>query len=455
MSDNCPYTEEDVKRLIEGAKKQGRKILFLGALGAGMSPLSRAMLSDGYSVIGVDRAGDDPNLCFPYPVYTEIKEAELDSVVLAVRSLAISEDDPTVRMLRRRGIPLIDRPRMLDIYSESFGIRVGVAGTHGKSTVTAMLAHILIGAGVPFTVIGGAEVAKGDSLYKCGRDIILFEACEYRDAFLKMHPDLAVITRVELDHTDYFESFDQYLDSFRRFSKSASARVVGTDFEGYEHLLAQEGKSISFGKGEGAQIRYRCEGKRQGRYEYSLYYDNKCLHSFLPLLGEYNLANAAAAIAAAGEVGIAPPISAKILQSFRGIGRRMQRLEDYQGKTVYYDYAHHPTEIREAIGALADCPRPLTVVFRPHTYTRTKSFMREFAAALSLADRVLLLEVFAARERAIEGVSSSALADLIGNRAISMDFPDTLPYLQDKTQGTVLLLGAGDLSPMLKKMYGE
>ena len=172
-----------IEELLGTVKNKGSKILFYGALGAGMYPLSVALAAEGFSVVGLDREARTDGE-YPYPVYTALPEDAYSEIGLAVRSLAIPDDRPELARLRALGVGVIDRPHMLDLYSRRFSTSVAVSGSHGKSTVTAMLAHILRKAGIAFTAVGGAELFDGKSVHLGGGNIILYEACEYRDAFL-------------------------------------------------------------------------------------------------------------------------------------------------------------------------------------------------------------------------------------------------------------------------------
>ena len=435
-------------------ENNGSKILFYGALGAGMYPLSQALAAEGFSVIGLDReAAADGG--YPYPIYTSLPEETYSQIGLAVRSLAIPEDRPELLRLRSLGVGVIDRPHMLDIYSRRFSTSVAVSGSHGKSTVTAMLAHILRKAGIAFTAVGGAELFDGKSVHLGGGDIVLYEACEYRDAFLALRPTLAVITAVDRDHVDYFPDEQTYLDSFLRFAGRARSLVVNGDMPYAQRFRELDRGAVFFGEGEGAQYRYCFEGKGSLGQEFSLTYGDSRLRSALPVIGRYNIANAAAAIAAAHALGIDPAVSAEALATYRGIARRLERLEDLDGRPVYYDYGHHPTELRASITALIEEGEALTVVFRPHTYTRTAAFMTELAEALAMADRAIVLDIFPAREEPIPGVDGFALARLVGRGAVACSPDGAADYVRNHTDGTLLLLGAGDMSALIDGLYGK
>ena len=419
-----------------------------------MYPLSVALAAEGFSVVGLDRE-TCVDVEYPYPIYTALPEDIYSEIGLAVRSLAIPEDRPELLRLRSLGVGVIDRPHMLDIYSRRFSTSVAVSGSHGKSTVTAMLAHILRQAGVAFTAVGGAELFDGKSVHLGGGDIILYEACEYRDAFLALHPTLAVITAVERDHVDYFPDDRDYLDSFLRFAGRARSLVVNGDMPHAPRFRELDRGAVFFGEGEGAQYRYRFEGKGSLGQEFSLTYGDRRLRSALPVIGRYNIANATAAIAAAHALDIDPAVSAEALLTYRGISRRLERLEDLDGRRVYYDYGHHPTELRASITALIEEGEPLTVVFRPHTYTRTAAFMTELAEALALADKAVILDIFSAREEPIPGVDAHALAKLVGREAVACSPKESADYLRNYTNGTLLILGAGDMSTLIDGFYGK
>ena len=442
---------EEIIRMLKVAKNGGGRVALLGALGAGMSCIGGLLLHEGVSLLGQDiRGGGDG--C-GYPVYKQLSEKDFEGVVLCAYSLAIDKDDESYLAARRLGILTVSRAELLGAICADYENVICVAGTHGKSTTSAMLAHILKYVGRTPTSLLGAVPIGGSALTVSDKRMLLLEACEYKDSFLQLTPDLCVLGALALDHTDYFASFDQYLSSFKRFCASAETVVYNLESEGsVSASLECNGRRISYGTGERCDFRYRIGGKSLDGMEYTLYYDNNCLHSYLPMIGEYNLKNLCGAIGAASALGVSVKDAAEALTSFLGVERRMQRLYGLCSVPLIYDYAHHPEELLLAISELKALTDSLTVVFMPHTYSRTKSFFDEFARALSLADQCILLDIYPAREEPIKGVSSEALACAVGGGCLATDEARCARLLRSVDRGAIALLGAGDMDRLFREL---
>jgi len=436
-----------LNRVCEILGRGGARIHFVGILGAGMLPLATLMAERGYKVTGSDAAAvrvrldDRIRLSVPGDVSCA---AECD---LLVYSLAIREDNSEIRSALSAGVLCVSRAELLGFVVSSYKQSVGVAGSHGKSTATAMLSLTL--RCLEPTVICGADFGDCCGLSVGGGELAVYEACEYRDAFLATRPTVAVLLNLELDHTDYFKSIEALRQSFLNYANSAALTVYNRDDENLELICRKfSRRAVSFGVCPHSDYRYEINGISE-RITFSIYKGRNPVGSFsLGVLGVFNVKNAVAAIVAALELGV--PVS-KIkagIESFRGIGRRLERIGEISGCPLIYDYAHHPSEISSGIAALrAAGAEFVTVVFRPHTYSRTKSLWGGFVSSLSDADRVILLDVFPAREEAIEGVSSEALAAAIGECAEYADSAaSAVRLLLEGRCGTVILMGAGDLS---------
>ena len=419
----------------------GSRLHFIGVLGAGMLPLARLLISRGYIVSGSDTRSPE----MPLPRELDFREGHspdmLSGAEACVFSLAVPDDDPELCRAGELGIRCVSRPELLGAVVDSFPCSIAVAGSHGKSSVTAMLATILKGRRP--TVLCGAGIGS-DGFVLGSDELLVYEACEYRDAFLSTRPTLALLLNLELDHTDYFKDISSLESSFSRFAASAARVVYNADDPRLSKICRAE-SAVGFGRGEESD--YRCRPLGQGRFH--VYRRGELLgEAELSILGDFNIMNATAASAASLELGVPFEEIRSTLADYRGIPRRLQRLGALCGREVFYDYAHHPTEISAGIDALrAHCGGEITVVFRPHTYSRTASLASDFATALGRADRVILLDIFAARESAIDGVSSKALADRIGKKAIYAESqPRAADILLGEKTGAIVLMGAGDLS---------
>ena len=415
----------------------------VGVLGAGMLPLARLLISRGYVVSGSDLRSPEGDLPQGLKFTQGHSPESVASADVCVFSLAVPEDAPELRRAVELGIPKVSRPELLGVVVESFPKSIAVAGSHGKSSVTAMLAA-LFECSNP-TVLCGADIGD-DGFIEGSGELLIYEACEYRDAFLSTRPTCAVLLNLELDHTDYFRNISALEASFSRFA-AASERVIYNADDSRLSEICRELNSAGFGRGERAF--YRCSPLGRGRFE--LYRRGERVgDAELSLLGEFNLMNATAAAAVACEFGIPWDKIRSAMGEFRGIPRRLESLGTLGGAPVFYDYAHHPTEIAAGIAALRGAyGGDITVVFRPHTYSRTVSLKEDFKSALGRADRVILLEVFAAREAEVEGVSSKHLAEEMGERALYAESQmAAAELLIGECRGVVVLMGAGDISEL-------
>lgn len=428
-------------------------IHFIGILGAGMRVAARIASTMGYTVSGSDsfasasgNALDGIRVSGSGDASSGIFTAEL-----AVFSLAISESDPEVLIAKERGIPLVSRADFFGALMRPFRERIGIAGTHGKSTVTAMCAEMLSARGADPTVAVGADLfGQSDGYRAGGREMLVFEACEYKYSFLSFLPTVAVLLNAEWDHPDCFSDHAAILDAFYRYLSLPSVRVavLPTDDLGAstlaEHLSVP---IITFGTAEGADVRASEIRSEEGGVSFLLSIRGEEIGRVaLSVFGEHNVQNALAAYAVAYAVGISPDACA--LSGFLGIGRRTQYRGKYAGASYYDDYAHHPTEIRASIAAIAPRPR-LIAVFQPHTYSRTAALFSELCEALRGADAVIVTDIYAAREKNESGITARALAAAIGPRAIYMPTPETAALavrIKARSGDAVLVMGAGDLS---------
>ncbi len=443
----------NVLRLIE---KTGARVFFLGVGGVGMSGLFCLSAHFGINVSGADRErGEYADALIKSGADIKIGGVGLpEGVDLVVFTTAVSEDDAVLRDAERRGVPCVTRAEYLGALMLCYGVRIGISGSHGKSTTTAMLHSILKEAGKNPTTLCGAGICDGGSVEVGALDYMVYEACEYKDAFLSFSPSLAIFLNLEYDHPDYFKSMSQLSSSFLRAMSGAEAALVNADDEKLMEIAKKlDTPPILFGKGEGCKYRYKPKGYCRGVL-FELYKDGRLLGEIsIPMLGDFNSANAAAACAAAIECGVDFDVCKRALSAFSGIPRRLERIGEYCGRAVYYDYAHHPTEIKRSIEAVkSHTGGPVTVVFGAHTYSRTASLWSEFVNALGAADYFLMRKICAVREAAIEGVSAQRLAAEAGGEYVG-SIKELLPSL-DKTDGSIIVMGAADMSEEKNAILG-
>ncbi|HET8630187.1 MAG TPA: UDP-N-acetylmuramate--L-alanine ligase [Thermomicrobiales bacterium] len=441
----------------------GARVHIVGVGGIGTSALARVLLAWGYRVSGSDAAASalTAALAAEGVAVTIGHRAEAAAGAdLVVYSAAVRDDNPELVAARAAGVPAVKRAELLGLIA-SARTCLAVAGTHGKSTTTAMLAKIAADAGRDPTFFVGAIATDFGTNARPGQgDLVVVEADEYDRSFLQLRPRVAIVTTIEHDHPDTYPTYEDVLDAFDEFVgqvEPGGAVVLAADDPGCRALLARrpapDGVAVvTFGHEAGADWRLEPTGDgaqtvlRAGAPAATLR---------LALPGEHNRRNALAAIAAAARVGIAPMAAATALATFRGTGRRFEFKGEAAGVAVVDDYAHHPTEVAVNLNAARErfAGRPLWAVFQPHTYSRTKLLLREFAAALSAADRVVLLDIYAARERDTLGVSADDLAALLPAPPLRATTPaEAAALLLDRHRAgelaagaVVLTLGAGDV----------
>lgn len=416
-----------------------KRIHFVGIGGIGMSALARLFLFEKKKVSGSDRT---PSLITKKlgsegaTIYeSQVKENITDDIELVVYTEAMPKDHEELLAAKEKRIPTINYFDALGLVANQYYL-IAVAGTHGKTTTTAMIADILEEADFDPTVIVGSLRGKTQSNFRAGKSkYMVVEACEYKRDFLSLTPDMLVITNIEYDHVDYFKDLKDVQEAFRELA--AQVREEGTVI-------------LNFGGDNTAHI---LEGLTVPIVDYGNYFDPTLK---LKQPGVHNMMNAAAATAVADKLGIERDVSKKALESFVGTWRRFEYKGTLNGAPLYDDYAHHPTEIEATLKATRELykDKKIWVVFQSHTYSRTHELFDDFAGALSLADEALILPIYAAREENISGVSHSKLADAINGerknaRAIDT-FEEAASLLKEQVteNDVVIVMGAGSITHM-------
>ena len=361
---------------------------------------------------------------------------------LVVYTSAIKEDNPELVAARAAGIPCVTRAEFLGNIAAEFDETIAVAGTHGKTTVTAMLAEILKSRS-PAVHIGGTIMGRRGNAV--GDGLFIAEACEYRRAFCHINPDIAVVLNVELDHTDFYKNYGEVLSAFAEFVSYAETAVIPDSLS--DVLIPKAGgRQVCVGT-RGSWALLDCRRKTEGT-ELLFKTPDGLREFFTPLHGRHNAIDALFAVAAARESGADYGEISTALAEFRGTDRRMQYVGSMKGIPVYSDYAHHPTEIKATLDGLycAGYSRPL-VAFQPHTYARLNSLFEGFAEALGKTDSVIL-PVFNARGKA-EGKGSEALSEILGAKNFSSaakNFEEAARIIKSRAAfcDVVVVMGAGD-----------
>ena len=444
-----------------------KRIHFVGIGGIGMSGIAQILLEMGYSVSGSDiKENKNTELLRKKgaKVYIGHSPENLEGdVQVVVYSSAVKEDNPELKKAREMGIPLIPRGEML---AELFKLREGIAvsGSHGKTTTTSMIAHILEEAGFDPTVIIGGILQRLGGNAKLGRgDLLVSEADESDGSFLKLSPVVAVITNIDREHMDFYRDVDEIVEAFSRFAGSVPFYgfcVANADDERVMRAVEGSGKRVvTFGMGERAEVRgvdLRVEG---GRYSFRVLRRDEDLGEIhLGISGRHNVYNALASVAVSLELGIPFKVVKSSLESFKNAERRMELKGFWGSVPVYDDYGHHPTEIEAVISTIREMypGRRLVMVFQPHRYSRTHFLFEEFVRVLKKPDRLFLLDIYPASEENVYNVSSSRLAERTG--AVYVEDGDKLfeALHSELGQNDVLLfMGAGDITKLCEEFFKE
>jgi UDP-N-acetylmuramate--alanine ligase len=455
--------DEQVLDLSELDLSQPRTLHVVGVGGAGMSAIALLLARMGHRVSGSDLK-DGPVLArlAAAGVTVEVSQRAANvppDVDAVIYSTAVPDDNVELVEARRRGTPVLHRSRALRALTR-LRSSVAVAGSHGKTTTSSMLALVLRAAGLhPSFVIGGEVNEVGaNAAYDTG-DWLVVEADESDGTFLALDPVAAIVTSVEPDHLDHYGGFTGLVDAFERFLAGVPGpRVLGVDDPAAADIAARLDRATTYGFSPDAAVRVVDYTGRRSGARFGLEHDGVALGVVeLPVPGRHNAANAAAAVTLAAELGVPFEVAAGALRGFGGVARRFQHRGEVDGVTLVDDYAHLPTEVAAAIGAARDGGwRRVVVVFQPHRYTRTAALWRDFADAFEGADAVVVTDVYAAGEAPIAGVSGALVARAVldAHPGFPLTYRPRRDELLDVPRAVagpgdvVLTLGAGDLTTL-------
>jgi UDP-N-acetylmuramate--alanine ligase len=440
---------------------KGKKIHFIGIGGSGMSGLARIALSDGISVSGSD-AKDSSVLtalrALGADVFTSHEAAHVQGADVVIYSTAISASNPEMAYAVERSIPILTRAQALAALM-SGSKSIAVAGTHGKTTTSSMLTVALQACGVdPSFAIGGTLTASGSNAHRGTGDFFVAEADESDGSFVEYRPLAAIVTNIEHDHVDFFHTPEAVTEVFENFAASISPQgflVYCADDAGATRLGTSvlTCTPISYGESENADLRIdQIELKAMGSSARVMWRGRAVGHLELQVPGHHNLLNAASCLAMGLTLEMPTHQILEGLHNFRGAGRRFELKATEHGIRIIDDYGHHPTEITVTLQAArryAGDGRVL-VIFQPHRYSRTQAFLNDFAASLDLADDVTLLEIYAASEKPIHGVSSSLIAEKMTRGHFIPNFASASERVIEmaKPGDVIITLGAGDVNSL-------
>ena len=430
----------------------GSHVHLVGIGGVSMRPLGLVLKGMGMKVTGSDMSASEGTRELEakgIPVTIGHNAENIQGADCIIRTAAAHNDNPEIAAARASGIPVFERAQAWGEIMRSYKNAVCVSGTHGKTTTTSMLTHILMEADLDPTVMIGGYLPLLHASHRVGHgDTILLESCEYCDSFLNFFPTLALVLNVEEDHLDYFKDLADIQKSFHKFAEMATFGVVANGDDPHTVQALEGIDYVTFGLGEGNRIHAAnmCPDWR--------HFDVLCdgefyCHLDMGVLGRHNAMNALAASAAAWMMGIPGEAVSRGLVSFHGAGRRMEFKGKFHGADVYDDYAHHPDEVAATISAVRDAMpgRRLVLAFQPHTYSRTSALFDDFVRELSRADVLVLAEIYAARERNTIGISSADVAEKIPGAVFCETLPEVTEYLRKNVRegDVVLTMGAGDI----------
>jgi UDP-N-acetylmuramate--alanine ligase len=436
-----------------------KKIYFVGIGGIGMSALARYFHGRGVEVHGYDRTETELTRTLAaegMKIHFEEDVSKIpEGVDLVVFTPAVPESHQELRYFRERGFPVEKRSEVLGIISRSMKT-AAVAGTHGKTTTSSMLAHLMRTGGIDCTAFLGGIARNFESNFLQGKsDWVVVEADEYDRSFLRLDPDQAVILSMDADHLDIYGDRESMLETgFRAFARKLKAGGqlwLRHDLTGYFHDLPVDKRSFGVGVGE-----YRAENIRvdKGFFLFDYHSPEVRLEGLrLAMPGRHNVENATAAVSVALTAGLSREAVREALASFKGIKRRFDII--YRDERVVYidDYAHHPAELSAVIGAARQLfpGRKLTGIFQPHLYSRTRDFAGGFAEALDQLDETLLLDIYPAREAPIEGVDSAMILDRMRNpRRELVTKSGLLEALEKRKIDVLMTMGAGDIDAFVE-----
>ncbi len=439
----------------------GKRVHFIGIGGAGMSGLARIALSHGITVTGSDVKESTVVTALRAlgaQIETTHAASNVEGADVIVYSSAISESNPEFRRANELSIPNLTRAAALSVLM-SQSKSIAVAGTHGKTTTSSMMAVALQACSAdPSFAIGGTITTSGSNAHRGTGEIFVAEADESDGSFIEYHPFAAIITNIEHDHVDYFATPKDVEDAFRDFASTISSDGFLTycrDDNGAEKLALQvtSCQLVSYGTTEGCDlILDSIELEPMGSRARAIWRGKVVGVVELQVPGQHNLLNAAAVLATGLNLGFAASELLTGLAMYRGTGRRFELKGTVHGIRVIDDYGHHPTEIDVTLKAarrFAGDGR-LVVIFQPHRFSRTQAFYKEFAQSLEQADRVIILEIYAASEKGIPGVTSRLITDLMPNGEYIPNFVEVTDEVINsaKPLDVILTLGAGDVSSL-------
>ena len=448
-------------------------IHFIGIGGISMSGFAELLHSMGFVISGSDRQKspitDHLESLGMTIAYEQVAKNITDDIDAVVYTAAIHPDNPEYAECVKRGLPMMERAELVGQVMKNYSTAVAIAGTHGKTTTTSIASHIFLSAGLDPTIsVGGILPVIGGNIRIGHSPNFITEACEYTNSFLKFFPTIGIILNIEEDHMDFFKDINDIRASFRKFATllpKNGTLIINADIDNHEEITKDlPCKVITFSATGNADYTAKdISYNDRGNATFTAVTPKGSAGPYtLQVPGIHNVGNTLACLALADTVGINGDAVTTALSEFKGTERRFEYKGEVNGFTIIDDYAHHPTEIRATLESAKRYPHEkLWVAFQPHTYTRTKAFLQDFADALKVADHVVLADIYAAREKDPGDISSKDIADLInagGGKATYLGgFEDIKKFiLKNLLPGDLLItMGAGNIVDIGEDLLGQ
>ncbi len=446
---------------------------FIGIGGISMSGLAEILHDAHFTISGSDAKESDLTRHLSeigmQIFYGQKASNIIKGIDLVVYTAAISESNPEYLCAKEKNIPMLSRAELLGQIMDNYQNSIAVAGTHGKTTTTSMISQILLEARKDPTITVGGILKAIDGNLRVGKsDVFISEACEYTNSFLNFRPKYSIILNIEEEHLDFFKDIQDIRNSFRSFAgntKEEGTIIINGDIEDYAGIVeGLSAKTVTYGLSDTCDfypVDISFDEKACASFT-AMHHDEKIMDVHLSVPGMHNVSNALSAIALALELNISKEDILAGLAAFGGANRRFQYKGTVDGVTIVDDYAHHPTEIRATLTAADKYPhKRLVLAFQPHTYSRTKAFLDDFAEVLSMADVVVLADIYAAREKNTFGISSKDILVKLKERGTECYYFPSFNeienfLLKNCINGDLLItMGAGDIVNVGEHLLGR
>ncbi len=444
-----------------------KKAFFIGIGGISMSGFAKFLKDKGFEITGSDRTKSEitqelESLDIKV-YYQQVAENITDEYDFVVYTAAIHPDHPEFIKAEELNLPMMERAVLVGQIMKNHKVPIAIAGTHGKTTTTSITSNLLNAANLNPTIsVGGILPSIGGNMQIGDGNYMVTEACEYTNSFLKFFPKISIILNIEEDHMDFFHNIDEIRESFKKFAMllpEDGTLIINHDIDKLDEFLSGLKCNVITFSASNHEADYSADNityDEMSHPTFDVLVNNKLKYNLkVSLTGSHNVSNTLAALAVADLLNIDEDVIKETLLQNISSKRRFEKIGTYNGANIIDDYAHHPTEIKATLEAALKCEyNRLWVVFQPHTYTRTKAFLNDFASALSLADKVVLADIYAAREKDPGDISSKDIADIINNganadeKAIYLgDFDSIEKFFQKNLQPNDMLItmGAGNI----------